>query len=46
VFFDVQLQRFDEVVTAAGTTHSAIRIPPHRLAELVDAIWVDICSEL
>jgi prolyl-tRNA editing enzyme YbaK/EbsC (Cys-tRNA(Pro) deacylase) len=46
VFFDVQLQRFDEVVTAAGATHSAIRIPPHRLAELVDAIWVDICSEL
>ena len=44
VFFDVQLQRFDEVVTAAGATHSAIRIPPRRLAELVDAIWVDICS--
>jgi prolyl-tRNA editing enzyme YbaK/EbsC (Cys-tRNA(Pro) deacylase) len=45
VFFDVQLQRFDEVVTAAGATHSAIRIPPRRFAELVDAIWVDICSQ-
>jgi prolyl-tRNA editing enzyme YbaK/EbsC (Cys-tRNA(Pro) deacylase) len=45
VFFDVQLQRFDEVVTAAGATHSAIRIPPRRFAELVDAIWVDICTQ-
>jgi len=45
IFFDVQLQRFDEVVTAAGSTHSAIRIPPRRFAELVDAKWVDICSQ-
>jgi prolyl-tRNA editing enzyme YbaK/EbsC (Cys-tRNA(Pro) deacylase) len=45
VFFDIQLQRFDEVVTAAGGTHSAVRIPPRRFAELVDAIWVDICSQ-
>jgi prolyl-tRNA editing enzyme YbaK/EbsC (Cys-tRNA(Pro) deacylase) len=45
IFFDLQLRRFADVVTAAGATHSAIRIPPLRFAELVDAIWVDICSE-
>ena len=27
VFFDIQLKRFEEVVTAAGSTHAAIRIP-------------------
>jgi prolyl-tRNA editing enzyme YbaK/EbsC (Cys-tRNA(Pro) deacylase) len=43
VFFDLQLQRFEEVVTSAGTTHSAMRIPPRRFAELVDATWVDVC---
>jgi prolyl-tRNA editing enzyme YbaK/EbsC (Cys-tRNA(Pro) deacylase) len=43
VFFDVQLQRFDVVVTAAGATHAAIRIPPLRFAELVSATWVDVC---
>ncbi|WP_193174806.1 YbaK/EbsC family protein [Oricola nitratireducens] len=45
VFFDVQLKRFDEVVTAAGSTHAAIRIPPGRFAELVDAAWVDVCKD-
>jgi len=45
VFFDVQLKRFEEVVTAAGSTHAAIRIPPDRFAQLVDAKWVDVCKE-
>jgi prolyl-tRNA editing enzyme YbaK/EbsC (Cys-tRNA(Pro) deacylase) len=44
VFFDIQLQRFEEVVTAAGSTHAAIRVPPHRFAELVGAKWVDVCK--
>ncbi len=44
VFFDVQLKRFDEVVTAACSTHAAIRIPPERFAELVGATWVDVCN--
>lgn len=44
VYFDIGLRRFDEVVTAAGATHAAIRVPPSRFAEIVGARWVDICS--
>jgi prolyl-tRNA editing enzyme YbaK/EbsC (Cys-tRNA(Pro) deacylase) len=32
------------VVPAAGSTHSAVRITPLRMAELVGAEWVDICE--
>jgi hypothetical protein len=41
---DISLQEFDEVVPAAGSTHSAVRIAPKRMAELVDAEWVDVCQ--
>ncbi len=44
VYCDVSLQAFDEVVPAAGSTHSAVRIAPSRLAELAAAAWVDICE--
>jgi prolyl-tRNA editing enzyme YbaK/EbsC (Cys-tRNA(Pro) deacylase) len=43
VYCDVSLQAFDEVVPAAGSTHSAVRIAPARMAELVSAEWVDVC---
>jgi prolyl-tRNA editing enzyme YbaK/EbsC (Cys-tRNA(Pro) deacylase) len=43
VYCDVSLKAFDEVVPAAGSTHSAVRIAPSRMAELVDAEWVDVC---
>jgi prolyl-tRNA editing enzyme YbaK/EbsC (Cys-tRNA(Pro) deacylase) len=43
VYCDVSLQAFDEVVPAAGSTHSALRINPLRLAALVNAAWVDVC---
>ncbi|MBB3773615.1 prolyl-tRNA editing enzyme YbaK/EbsC (Cys-tRNA(Pro) deacylase) [Angulomicrobium tetraedrale] len=43
VYCDVSLQRFEDVVPAAGSTNSALRIAPARLAELVDASWVDVC---
>jgi prolyl-tRNA editing enzyme YbaK/EbsC (Cys-tRNA(Pro) deacylase) len=43
VYCDVSLKAFDEVVPAAGSTHSAVRIAPSRLAELVNAEWVDVC---
>jgi prolyl-tRNA editing enzyme YbaK/EbsC (Cys-tRNA(Pro) deacylase) len=45
VYCDVSLKAFDEVVPAAGSTHSAIRIHPLRMAELVGAEWVDVCQE-
>jgi len=45
VYFDVRLRGYDEVVPAAGSTHSAIRIDPVRMAELVGAEWVDVCRD-
>jgi prolyl-tRNA editing enzyme YbaK/EbsC (Cys-tRNA(Pro) deacylase) len=45
IYFDVKLKAFDEVVPAAGSTHSAIRIHPLRMAELVGAKWVDVCED-
>ena len=44
VYCDVSLKAFDEVVPAAGSTHSALRINPIRMAELVGAQWVDVCQ--
>jgi prolyl-tRNA editing enzyme YbaK/EbsC (Cys-tRNA(Pro) deacylase) len=44
VYCDVSLKAFDEVVPAAGSTNSALRISPARLAELVDAEWIDVCD--
>ncbi|MBR1087356.1 YbaK/EbsC family protein [Bradyrhizobium manausense] len=44
VYCDVSLKAFDVVVPAAGSTHSAVRITPERLAELTAAEWVDVCE--
>jgi prolyl-tRNA editing enzyme YbaK/EbsC (Cys-tRNA(Pro) deacylase) len=44
VYCDVSLQAFDEVVPAAGSINSAVRISPQRLAALVEAEWVDVCQ--
>lgn len=44
VYCDASLKRFDEVVPAAGATNAAVRIGPQRMAELVGAEWVDLCS--
>jgi prolyl-tRNA editing enzyme YbaK/EbsC (Cys-tRNA(Pro) deacylase) len=44
VYCDVSLRAFEEVVPAAGATNAAVRISPERIAELVDAKWVDVCQ--
>ena len=44
IYCDVSLKAFDEVVPAAGSIHSAVRIAPSRMAELVAAEWVDVCQ--
>jgi len=44
VYCDVSLKAFEQVVPAAGSTHSAVRIAPSRLAELTAAEWVDVCQ--
>ncbi len=45
VYCDRSLQAFDEILPAAGAVHSAVRIAPDHLAELVEAQWVDVCQE-
>ena len=44
VCLDVSLQAFDEVLPAAGSVDSALRIRPARMAELTNARWVDVCQ--
>lgn len=44
VYCDVSLRPFREVVPAAGSINSAVRISPARLAELTQAEWVDVCE--
>ncbi|WP_332695958.1 YbaK/EbsC family protein [Bosea sp. (in: a-proteobacteria)] len=45
VYCDVSLKAFDEVVPAAGSTQSAVRISPELMAALTRAEWVDVCQE-
>ena len=44
VYCDVSLKDFAEVVPAAGSVYSAVRISPARMAELTRAEWVDVCD--
>lgn len=44
IYCDVSLKAYPEVVPAAGSTNSAIRIAPDRLALLAGATWVDVCT--
>jgi prolyl-tRNA editing enzyme YbaK/EbsC (Cys-tRNA(Pro) deacylase) len=45
VYCDISLKAFDEVVPAAGSTRSAVRISPQRMAELTQAEWIDVCQD-
>ena len=44
VYCDLSLKAFDEVVPAAGSVNSAVRIAPERMAALVKAEWIDVCD--
>jgi len=44
IYCDIRLKTFDVVVTGAGSTHTALRIDPLRMADLVGATWVDVCE--
>jgi prolyl-tRNA editing enzyme YbaK/EbsC (Cys-tRNA(Pro) deacylase) len=44
VYCDVSLKLFGEIVPAAGSTNSAVRIATDRLAELTGATWIDVCQ--
>ena len=43
VYCDISLQQYQEVLPAAGATHSAVRISPQRMAQLTGATWIDVC---
>jgi prolyl-tRNA editing enzyme YbaK/EbsC (Cys-tRNA(Pro) deacylase) len=43
IYCDISLRRFAEVVPAAGSTNAAVKIATDRLAELTNAMWVDVC---
>lgn len=45
IYCDVSLKAFAEVVPAAGSVNSAVRIDPIRMADLVGAAWVDVCQD-
>lgn len=45
VYCDISLQRFDEVVPAAGATNSAVRISPLQMADLTGAVWIDVAQD-
>lgn len=44
VYLDLSLQAFDEVLPAAGSVNSALRISPQQMAELTQGQWVDACQ--
>ncbi len=44
VFTDVSLRRYPVVIPAAGSSNTALRITPDRLASLVGATWVDVAQ--
>jgi prolyl-tRNA editing enzyme YbaK/EbsC (Cys-tRNA(Pro) deacylase) len=46
VYCDLSLKAFDEVVPAAGSPQSALRINPERMAALTQAQWVDVCQDV
>lgn len=46
ILCDVSLREFETVFPAAGTPTSSIEVEPERLATLVGARWVDVCSPM
>lgn len=44
VYLDQSLKDFNEVMPAAGGVHTAVRLSPQRLAEVVGGEWVTVCQ--
>ena len=45
VYCDVSLKTFDTVFPAAGSRTASVEVTPQRLAQLVQARWVDVCQQ-
>ncbi|MEN9995931.1 MAG: hypothetical protein RL462_707 [Pseudomonadota bacterium] len=44
VFLDVSLKMYDEVMPAAGSVNSAVRISPELMRSITNGQWVDVCQ--
>ncbi|HEY8025122.1 MAG TPA: YbaK/EbsC family protein [Burkholderiaceae bacterium] len=44
VYLDESLRKYDEVLPAAGATHTAVRIGLALLAEITGGQWVSVCE--
>lgn len=44
IYCDVSLKIYQEVIPAAGSTHSSVRLTVSRLAELCGDKWADACA--
>lgn len=44
IYCDISLKAYEEVVPAAGSINSAVRINTERLAALTNAQWIDVCQ--
>ena len=45
IYLDVSLQAFDEVLPAAGSVNSAVRMSVTLLAHITQGQWVDVCRQ-
>ena len=43
VYLDHSLRNFDQVLPAAGSVNSAVRISPQQLAQVTMGQWVEVC---
>ena len=44
VYLDVSLKAYDEVLPAAGSVNSAVRISVELLEQVTQGEWVDVCQ--
>ncbi len=44
VYLDVSLKIYSEVIPAAGSINSAVRISPEKMADITQAEWVNVCQ--
>jgi prolyl-tRNA editing enzyme YbaK/EbsC (Cys-tRNA(Pro) deacylase) len=45
IYLDHSLRKFDEVLPAAGSTNTAVRITPGQLAKVTHGEWADVCED-
>jgi prolyl-tRNA editing enzyme YbaK/EbsC (Cys-tRNA(Pro) deacylase) len=46
IYLDVSLKVYDIVIPAAGSVNSAVRISPEKMADITQALWVDVCQSM